>query len=184
MAIQAMARLQATSRQVSAGPRHAGGAAGAGSGRGGFYPDDEKGEKAFQRDLKAATAQLKAEFKAMLQGAIDKAVKAGVDKAWAKDYYQKYFDDEVVDEVDMFLERSGPKAVKEVVADLKKMMKDTDAIVRDYQDDVGSKAIDSVKKEGEKIASNPSAKVKLLTKLGINGAEFHALCLMIKEQIK
>jgi hypothetical protein len=183
---QAVNRLKATAMgpfgmgRRSPGPRRAGG----GANRGGFYPDDEKGEKQFQRDAKAATAQLKAEFKSLLQGSVDKAVKAGVDKTWAKDYYQSYFDDEVLDDIEMFLERSGPKAIKDVIADLKKTMKDIDSIVSDYQDDVGSKNIDSVKKEGEKIANNPSAKIKLLTKLGISGAEFHALCLMIKEQIK
>lgn len=163
------------------GPRRAGGG-GRGAIGNGYYPDTEEGDKQVEKEAKAAEKTIRAEYKALLPAALQKAVKLGVDKDWAK----KYFDDFLEEQLE-FIEdevaNSGPKAAKNLMLEIKSLLKGDD-VLADYKQDVQGMNIQQVKDMGEKLAKNPKDKIRILQKIGLNGAEFHALCLMIKEQIK
>lgn len=154
-----------------------------GSGNG-FYPDNEKGDDKREKDVADALKKLAAVYKQMLPTALDKAVKKGVPKDWAKKYFDEFFDEQCDEErVDMDFVRGGPSTLKTIMSELKSFMKGDD-VVADYGADNTSKGIDQVKQAGEKLFKNPSQKVKILQKMGLTGPEFHAFCLMVKEQIK
>lgn len=104
------------------------------------------------------------------------ALKLGVDKAWLTAWYgrNQAEDIDAVTEGDM------------LIAEGTKLIRATDAqfLYTSWLADQERNSISDTKRAGERIAETPSAKVKLLQKLGLNGAEFHALCLMVKEQIR
>lgn len=173
-------RLNETAGPMGRGPRRGGGGGYSG---GGFYDDTPSGDKQKTRDAKDATAQCKAVYKQLLPAALDKAVKAGVPKAWAQKYFDDFFEEQCdEDAIDMELMQGGPKRIKSVLAELKSFMKGDD-VVADYGVDQRQNNIKDVKKAGETLFKNSSQKVAILKKLGLNGAEFHAFCLMVKEQI-
>lgn len=121
--------------------------------------------------------KLKALHKQLLPQALAKAAKLGVPADFAKDWLLGAVDNLRPDFM-TFEEAKG------CLVALKKDMLEQPGILNDYNRWQESEGISEVKRQGEAISRNPSQKIKLLQKMGLTGAEFHALCLMIKEQIR
>jgi hypothetical protein len=147
--------------------------------------------------IRKSIKEIETFYKQNVKQAVDKAVKKGVDQKWAEEYFKEFLDEqldmaeETLDDDAYGAQKRGKEfepiaaqTTKAFLKDLKSCFSNSDAVLKDYERDVGDKNIHQVKKAGEKIASDPKQKVALLQKLGLNGAEFHAFCLMVKEQIK
>lgn len=153
-----------------------------GGGRGGYYPDDERGEARRSKDEKNGLAKLKAVYDRLLPKAMKEATDNGVQKQWAKDYFNGWYK-ECQAQIEDMLDDKGPAAIQDAIADLRSGMTNG-SVVTDFGTHSNQEGIDRVKKSGEVLFKTPANKIAILKKLGLTGAEFHAFCLMVKEQIK
>lgn len=168
-----LSKVEARLQKVQAAPNY-----GPGS-RGGFYKKRGTGPvhlAAPKGEIrKAGRDALKAAFDKAFARCLPKFVKGGGSQAWLK----KNLMASLTESLEEFYEGFCP------LGDLLRSAASytPETMLEEWNSGIENLSIQQVKSEGVKLAKNPQQKIKLLQKMGLTGAEFPALCLMIKEQI-